>query len=455
MRVSKILAALVITTLTPAGAGIAATWQPHINTANLRDTITVQIIHHAQPAIVSITAKKIIAREVNVFGNMFLAPGFGEIVRTPADFLGSGFIIQKNGYVVTNNHVVDQAKQISVTLSNGKKYAAHVVGSDPQADLAILKITAATGHTFPTLPLGDSSTLMIGEPTIAVGNPFGFSQSVSTGIVSAIGREIHEPNNPVPLKNLIQTDAAINPGNSGGPLLNAYGQVIGINTAIRGNAQNIGFAIGVNRLYGLISTLMNPEITNGVLIPVTFAGQRTFHSPATIDQHVVIAGTHGPTVVSVDGIPTPNLLDAYAALLTVTIGEKTVVVDFSNGTKRTYPVSVAPPTPAQIKVRRIIQAVKQVMGCTIEQVTPTLGKKFNLGVNNGLLITQVNSGSMAAQAGLKPGDVLVQLGPYRIRTLTDLGSLLPRLPNQGQVLVRVVRHHRLGQGYLAMPGNTH
>ena len=258
MRVSKVLATLLITSLLSAGAGRAEAWQPHVNTANLRDTITVQIIHHAEPAIVSITAKKIIAREVNVFGNMFLAPGFGEIVRTPADFLGSGFIIQKNGYVVTNNHVVDQAKQIFVTLSDGKKYAAHVVGSDPQADLAILKINAASGHTFPTLTLGDSSTLMIGEPTIAVGNPFGFSQSVSTGIVSAIGREIHEPNNPVPLKNLIQTDAAINPGNSGGPLLNAYGQVIGINTAIRGNAQNIGFAIGVNRLYQLISTLMNP-----------------------------------------------------------------------------------------------------------------------------------------------------------------------------------------------------
>ncbi len=455
MRIGKILTVLLISSLIPAGAGFAATWQPHVNTANLRDTITVQIIHHAEPAIVSITAKKIIAHEVSVFPNMFLAPGFGEIVRTPADFLGSGFIIQKNGYVVTNNHVVDQAKQISVTLSNGKKYAAHVVGSDPQADLAILKINAASGHTFPTLTLGDSSTLLIGEPTIAVGNPFGFSQSVSTGIVSAMGREIHEPGNPVPLKNLIQTDAAINPGNSGGPLLNAYGQVIGINTAIRGNAQNIGFAIGVNRLYGLISTLMNPEITNGVLIPVTFAGQRTFHAPATIDQHVVIAGTHGPTVVSVDGIATPNVLDAYAALLNVTLRQKKVVVRFSNGKTRTYPVSVAPPTSAQMRVQRIVRAVKQVMGCIIEQVTPTLGKKFNLGVNNGLLITQVNAGSMAAQAGLKPGDVLVQLGPYRIRTLTDLGALLPRLPTQGQVLVRVVRHHRLGQGYLTMPGNVH
>lgn len=447
----KILAAMVIAGLIPAGLCAAAAWQPHINPDNLRDTITVQIIHHAEPAIVSITAKKVITRQVNVFGSIFGGPGIGPYVHVPADFLGSGFIIQKNGYVVTNNHVVDQAQQISVTLSDGKKYAAHVVGSDPQADLAILKINAASGRAFPTLTLGDSSTLMIGEPTIAVGNPFGFSQSVSSGIVSAIGREIHEPNNPVPLKNLIQTDAAINPGNSGGPLLNAYGQVIGINTAIRGNAQNIGFAIGVNRLYQLISMLMNPETTNGVLIPVTFAGQRTFQSPATIHEQVVIAGTHGPTVVSVDGIRVDNLLDVYAALLNVTLQQKTVVVKFSNGTSRTYPVSPAPPTPAQVTAQRITRAVKRVMGCLVEQVTPTLGKKFNLGVQNGLLITEVDAGSMAARAGLKPGDVLVQLGPYRIRTLNQLGALLPRLPNQGQVRVMVVRHHRLGWGELTMP----
>ncbi len=450
MLIRKIWAAVLIT-LTAAGWCSAATWQPHINPHNLRDTITVQIIRHAEPAIVSITAKKVITRQVNVFGNMFLAPGFGEIVHVPADFLGSGFIIQKDGYVVTNNHVVDQAQQIFVTLSDGKKYAAHVVGNDPQADLAILKIDAAPEHSFPTLTLGDSATLMIGEPTIAVGNPFGYSQSVSSGIVSAIGREIHEPGNPVPLKNLIQTDAAINPGNSGGPLLNAYGQVIGINTAIRGNAQNIGFAIGVNRLYQLISTLMNPEITNGVLIPVTFAGIRTFHSPATIRQHVVIAGTHGPVVSSIDGIFTPNILDAYAALLQVTLHQKWVKVAFANGTTRRYPVSPAPPTPQQVLDQRIIRDVRRVLGCVVAQVTPELGKKFNLGVKNGLLITEVNAGSIAAQAGLKPGDVLVQFGPYRIRTLADIGALLPRLPTRGKVQVMVVRHHRLGIGELTIP----
>ncbi len=450
MFMRRILAVAILGWMS-AGLCTAAAWQPRVNPSNLRDTITVQIIRHAEPAIVSITAKKVITRQVNVFGNMFLAPGFGEYVKVPADFLGSGFIVQKNGYVVTNNHVVDQAQKIFVTLSNGKKYAARVVGSDPQADLAVLKINSAAGHTFPTLTLGDSATLMIGEPTIAVGNPFGFSQSVSSGIVSAIGREIHEPNNPVPLKNLIQTDAAINPGNSGGPLLNAYGQVIGINTAIRGNAQNIGFAIGVNRLIELISTLMNPETATGVLIPVTLKAQRTFQPPATVSDKVVVAGTHGPAVKSIDNIPTPNLLDAYAALLQVPLTQKSVNINFSNGTIKSYPVSPAPPTPAQLLAQRIIRVVKRIMGCMVQQVTPALDKKFNLGVQNGLLIMEVNANSMAANAGLKPGDVLVQFGPYRIRTLQDLGALLPRLPDQGQIRVMVVRHHRLGVGELTMP----
>ncbi len=433
-----------------ASVGSASAWQPHVNNTNLRDTITVQIIRHAEPAIVSITALKVITRQVNVFGNLFLGPVIGPYEHENADFLGSGFIIQRDGYVVTNDHVVDQAQQISVTLSNGKKYAARVVGSDPQADLAILKINAKSGHTFPTLELGDSSTLMIGEPTIAVGNPFGFSQSVSSGIVSAIGREIHEPGNPVPLKNLIQTDAAINPGNSGGPLLNAYGQVIGINTAIRGNAQNIGFAIGVNRLYQLIGTLMNPESANGVFIPFQPVGKRTFSPPATVHQQVFPAGTTSSAIKSINNIPTPNLLDAYAALLQVSLQQKSVTVVLADGTKKTYPVSPAPPTPAEIVAQHIITTAKRILGCQFTQMTPVLDKKLHLGVKNGLLITEVDRHSMAANAGLKPGDVLVQLGPYRIRTLQDIGNLLPRLPNQGQVRVMVVRHHRLGVGELTM-----
>ncbi len=155
--------------------------------------------------------------------------------------LGSGFVVNAEGYVVTNNHVVDGATEIRVKLADGRELAGRVVGRDPRTDLALLKVEA---HGLPTIPLGDSSALKVGQPVMAIGNPFGLEQTVTTGIVSATGRVIGEG----PYDDFIQTDASINPGNSGGPLINARGQVIGINTAIvsrSGGSVGIGFAIPV------------------------------------------------------------------------------------------------------------------------------------------------------------------------------------------------------------------
>ncbi len=424
-------------------AAAAGTWQPRVDTHNLRDTVTVQVVRHCSPAIVSITAKRLITRQINPFGGVFWGPvAGGPFVQMPADFLGSGFIIQKEGYVVTNNHVVDQARAISVTLSNGKSYKAHVVGSDPQADLAILKIDRK--KTFPTIPLGSSADLMIGEPCIAVGNPFGFSQSVSSGIVSALHREIHEPKNPVPLKNLIQTDAAINPGNSGGPLLNVYGQVVGINTAIRGNAQNIGFAIGVDRLASLLPELLNPAMARGLNIPINFVDQRTLRQPADIQEKVQISGIPDSTIRSIDGRRIHTLIGACAALLATAPGQKTVKVLLVNGKMLSYPILAVPPSPVVIDARK-------KLGITIEQMTPLMAGKYHFKVQSGIFIKAVKAGSIGALAGLKPQDVLVKLGPYPIRTLHDLGILLPHLPKTGRVQVLVVRNGGLGVGYLVFP----
>ncbi len=420
------------------------TWIPHFNASNLRDTLTVQVVKHRGPAVVSITAKRLVQQRVNPFPNNFFWRQFnvGPLVQVPADFLGSGFIIQRDGYVVTNNHVVDQAESIHVRLADGKKLSAEVVGSDPRADLAILKINRR--RRFPTIPLGLSSDLMIGEPTIAIGNPFGYSQSVSSGIVSAIHRKIVEPNNPKPLTNLIQTDAAINPGNSGGPLLNIYGQAIGINTAIRGNAQNIGFAIGVDRLSSLIPRLMNPATVNKVEIPLHLVAIRTMTGPDHVHQKVVVVGTQGPAVESIDGYRTRTLADAYAALLKVTLAQKDVAVKFRNGTVREYAVKAAPP-PA------VVLASEKLLGMALDQVTPVLAKRYHLAAQSGLLVTQINPGSVAAKAGIKPGDVVVQIGPYRVRTLNDLAALLPYMPKAKVVRIVVVRQGKFGVGYLRFP----
>ena len=419
---------------------MAWAWRPVFNPNNLRDTITVQIIKHCRPAIVSITAHRLIRQEVNPFGNMFPLPmGMGTVEQEPADFLGSGFIIQKDGYIVTNNHVVDQARSIHVKLANGEKLAATVVNSDPSADLAILKISKP--GTYPTLQLGSSKGLMIGEPTIAVGNPFGYSQSVSSGIVSATGRTIHEPNNPHPLKNLIQTDAAINPGNSGGPLLDAYGRVIGINTAIRGNAQEIGFAIGIDRLKELIPTLMNPAVVDGHTVDVKFALCPGHQGIAGPHEHVVIAGTLAPRVIAVNGQRVNTLQGAYAALLAVGANQPQVSVKFSNGTTRQYAVKAVPPSPIVLKTRKLL-------GMVVKQLTPAMAGRMKLSVNSGLLITQIFRHSIADKAGLQPGDVIIQIGPYRVRNLAFLGKLLPAIAKAQRVEVLVLRNGRVGAGYL-------
>ena len=205
---------------------------------NLRRTVTVEVVKKTKGAVVNISTTKTVSRRVptSPFGDEpFWSPwdGGDRVVRLPTNSLGSGFIVHRDGYVVTNHHVVDRARQINVEPADGRKLPAELISSDPDHDLAILRIEAKGAQSLPALELGNSDDLMIGEPVIAVGNPSGFSHSVSTGIVSAGHRDLKDDREQVMLGDLIQTGAAINPGNSGGPLLNAYGQVIGINTTVR------------------------------------------------------------------------------------------------------------------------------------------------------------------------------------------------------------------------------
>jgi len=288
-----------------AATGLQAQTAPP--SINLRQTIIVDVVKKTKDAVVYVSTTKIVARRVSPFGNNDpFWQEFGQVMRVPANSLGSGFIVHPDGYVITNNHVIDRAREINIELANGHKYPAELISTDPQADLAVLKISTDKATAFPTIELGESSDLMIGEPAIAVGNPLGYSHSVSTGIVSAVHRDLKDDQGKVMLSDLIQTDAAINPGNSGGPLLNAYGQVIGINTAIRSDAQNIGFAIPVNRLRDLIPELMSPAQVNRVDIPLKLKEERTITPPATV--HITVhevdaSGKLGAIVQAINGAP--------------------------------------------------------------------------------------------------------------------------------------------------------
>ena len=410
---------------------------------NLRRTVTVQVVEKTKNAVVNISTTK-----------TMLDPywrQFHQIVLVPGNSLGSGFIIHRDGYVVTNNHVIDRARQITVELADGRKLPAELLSTDPDADLALLRIHAEA--PLPTLELGESSDLMIGEPVIAVGNPLGYSHSVSTGIVSALHRDIdpehqdERANQPLSaeqmaLRDLIQTDAAINPGNSGGPLLNAYGQVIGINTAIRGDAQNIGFAIPVDRLRDLIPTLMNPAEVNKVEVPLRLTENRTMEEPATVISTVVSAAPNAAIELeSINGQQPANIIDAYAMLLRLKVKES-FSVQWAGGKKEQF-VTEATPTPDAI-----VQA-KDRFGIVVEQVTPMTSGARHLAVESGLLITMVERKSIAANAGLEPGDIIVRFGGRPIRSLEDFGALIHPLPDSGRIRIDVVRGNQLGHGILA------
>jgi len=415
---------------------------------NLRRTVTVRVVEKTKGAVVSISTTRLIDRRISRFGNdPFLAPfDPGEVVRVPASYLGSGFIVHPDGYVVTNNHVIDRARQITVEMADGRKLPADLISSDADADLAILKVS--TDRKLPVLDLGDSGDLMIGEPVIAVGNPLGFSHSVTTGVVSAVHRELKDESDKVLLADLVQTDAAINRGNSGGPLLNAYGQVIGINTAIRGDAQNIGFAIPVNRLRDLIPELMNPGQVSKMDVPVKLTERRTVEPPATVKVTVLasLSGADPKVVSTINGRAPADIVDAYAILLRTKPGDP-VVVRTTDGRESRVSTKAMPVPDA------VVQA-KRRLGIGVEPVTPMLAQKYGLAVEDGLFITDVARGSAAEAANLQPGDVILQLGRYRVQNLDDFSVLLQHMPAQGNVFIVVVRGQQILRGQLKLNAAT-
>jgi serine protease Do len=409
---------------------------------NLRRTNTVDVVEKTKNAVVYISSTKMVAQRFSPFGNDPFFQDYGETRIVPVGSLGSGFIIHPDGYIVTNNHVIDRARQISVELSDGRKFDAELISADSEADLAILKIRA--DKPLQTLQLGDSSDLMIGEPVIAVGNPLGYSHSVSTGIVSAIHRDLKTSDGKNMLGDLIQTDAAINPGNSGGPLLNAYGQVIGINTAIRGDAQNIGFAIGINRMRDLIPELMNPSQVTKVDIPMKFRERRVLTPPATIESYVESAD--GQSVLTIAGHHPSDIVDAYAILLKQKAKDAFTVVLDGQPPMKIDPKSV-PPVDVSVPADTLAKA-KSKLGVTVEQITPALAGKYGLAIERGMFVSEVTNDSVAAHAGVKAGDVIFQLGPYRIGNLSDFSLLLQHLPATGRVRIGVVRGQAAGFGIL-------
>jgi serine protease Do len=247
--------AAILTLLLLAGTAHASA--PETDPA--RRSRVVEAVERARPAVVNISAEQVVVQRPMPFpSDPFFDQFFRDFFdsrprRSTRTSLGSGVVVRSDGTILTNEHVILRGSRVHVTLADGREFEARVVGSDPDSDLAVLHIDA--GRSLPYVALGGSDDLMIGETVIAIGNPFGLSHTVTTGVVSAVKRTLQTGGRTY--TDFIQTDASINPGNSGGPLLNILGELIGINTAIYGNAQGIGFAIPVDRARRVMDTLVS------------------------------------------------------------------------------------------------------------------------------------------------------------------------------------------------------
>jgi len=361
--------------------------------------------------------------------------------------VGSGFIIDPNGTILTNYHVVDGAQKISVTLSDGKTYDAKVIGKDQKTDIAVIKIDA--GQNLPAVTLGDSDRLEVGEWVMAIGNPFGLDHTVTSGIVSAKGRQIGSG----PYDNFIQTDASINPGNSGGPLINLRGEVVGINTAIfsqSGGNIGIGFAIPTNSIKELLPQLrdkgrvvrgylgttvqkITPEIAdslglkqhNGALVADVVKG-----SPAER------AGIKtGDVIVEFDRKEIKDSSDLPVVVARVTPGTTVQLKVLRDGKQVSLPITVG-----EMKESEIVASGQEGdLGLAVQPVTPEIAQSLGLSRADGIVVTAVNPGSAADEAGLRSGDVITEVNRRPVKNLADYNREISQGEKGKSVLFLVQR----------------
>lgn len=405
-------------------------------------TVITELAESAKPSVV----------------NLFPLSGPGRARELPQERIpnspgsGSGLIVDADGHIVTNNHVIGDATEIEVRLSDKSTLIGQVIGKDPDTDLAVIKVTPE--HPLVYAKFGDSSSVRVGQWVLAVGNPFGLDRTVTLGVVSGIGRENI---NLSRYENFIQTDASINPGNSGGPLFNLHGEVIGINTAIINFAQGIGFAIPSNMAKQVIQQLLakgrvvrgwlgvgiqplTPELARkfgvregeGVLVNEVFE-----KDPAAS------AGIKpGDIITKIDGNPvdTPNRLSRLVAGLLP--GATTKVEVVRDQTRLTLEVGLTERRDTAV-VASLPQARTEVkLGLDVQDLTAGLADKFKLRESKGVLITKVDPGSLAQSEGLREGDLIKEVNRAEVGTVGEFSTAISKIRRGETVLLRVLRENR-------------
>lgn len=421
--------------------------------------LIVKIVKAEKPAVVNISTTRITPSEgkrtpfgkKNPFEEFFGKEPFEHFFeRMPPQeqkrrSLGSGFIIDKEGYILTNYHVIEKSDEIKVTLDSGKEYDARVIGTDPKTDIALIKIDAQ--EPLPVAELGNSEALEVGEWVVAIGNPFGLSQTVTVGVVSAKGRVIGSG----PYDDFIQTDAAINQGNSGGPLFNVDGRVIGINTAIIAAGQGIGFAIPINIAKEILNELKaKGSVTRGwlgVLIQkVTPELAESFNLPQ--DEGALVADVmedgpakeagilRGDVIVEFDKKKIKTMEDLPKIVATTPPTKEVEVKLLREGKPKTLQVKIVQMEETE---RFAEKKSSEKIGMTIQDITPELARRLELKDTEGVIVSEVEPGSPADDAGLRRGDVIIELNRQKVANVKDYQTILENTQDKPSMLLLVKR----------------
>ena len=421
----------------------------------------------AKPGVVNIRTVKIVKGGGRVFRHFFGKP-FGN--NDPfKDFfgpnpgqdpqrefkqrsLGSGFIIDRKGYIVTNNHVVENADQIKVKLANEKEFDAKIVGRDPKTDLALIKIDESSGLV--PLKIGNSDDLKVGTWVVAIGSPFGLEQTVTAGIVSAKGRIIGSG----PYDDFIQTDASINPGNSGGPLLNMKGEVVGINTAIIASGQGIGFAIPINLADGIIAQLKTSgEVTRGWLgvgiqdlTPELAEYYKVKNQKGVLVTHVFEGDPADKggikakdIIITIDGKPVPTARELSSTIAGIAVGKKTAISLIRDGKKKTVYIKIAKRQDDESLAKKETGGSDE-LGLMASELTPEIARQLGYDENEkGVIIANVKPGSKAELAGIRQGDLIKEINRRPVSTLNDYQIKMQKI-KKGETIHLLIKRSRIG-----------
>jgi serine protease Do len=409
------------------------------------------LAEHSSPGVVNISTKKtVVGHSIEEFfpfpfGPESLGPRTQPRERLVPS-LGSGFVISKDGHIVTNNHVIDDVDSITVKFADGSELPARVVGRDPKTDIALIKVD--TDKEVFALPLGESDDVRAGEWVVAIGNPFGLEHTVTAGIVSAMHRDIDHG----AYDDYIQTDAAINPGNSGGPLINLKGEVIGINTAINPRANTIGFAVPIDMAKQILPQLKaQGHVTRGwlgvVIQQITPEIAEEFGlddqkgalvSKVVPDGPADEAGLQQRDVIrEFDGKPIDDFDDLPRVVAATPVDKKIDVVVIRDGGRKTlHPVIGKLEEPDMTQLARTTPSGAEAFGMTVQELTPDIAQQLGVEDSGGVVVASVDPSGPAQEAGIRRGDVIVEVDQKRVKDPKGLQDQLSAADERALLLIR-------------------